>query len=80
MIECAEIEAYFKIDDVHFAKASGDGYHYELIVVSDVFAAMSKIQRQQWVYHKLHTHIQDGSIHALTMKTWTVKEWEQRHG
>ena len=62
--------------EVDFVRVEGDGYHYHLTVVADVFEGKSKVQRQQWVYALLKEHITQGSLHALTMKTLTKLEWE----
>jgi acid stress-induced BolA-like protein IbaG/YrbA len=68
------------VDGVEYAQVTGDGYHYQLTIVSDVFTGKSKVARQQWVYAQLKDDITTGSLHALSMKTWTKKEWEQQHG
>ena len=68
------------LDGVHFAAVSGDGYHYDLTLVSDVFLGQSKLARQRWVYAKLNERIQSGSLHAVNLHTWTLDEWEKRHG
>jgi acid stress-induced BolA-like protein IbaG/YrbA len=65
-------------DGVVYVKASGDGYHYELTVVSNQFEGMRTLLRQQWVYDKLQNYITSGALHALTMKTWTEAEWEKK--
>lgn len=69
-----------EIPEVIYVKVEGDGYHYNLTLVSDVFAGMSKVARQQWVYGLLKEYITTGSLHALSMKTWTKDEWEIQHG
>jgi len=71
LLECGEIE---------FVSVEGDGYHYQLIVVSEAFAGKSLVARQQWVYSKLNDYITTGSLHALSMKTWTHEEWEKKRG
>jgi acid stress-induced BolA-like protein IbaG/YrbA len=68
------------LDDVYKIWVEGDGYHYHLTVVSDVFKGKSKVARQQWVYAQLKEYITDGSLHAVTMKTLTVDEWREQHG
>lgn len=68
------------VDGVEYAQVMGDGYHYQLTIVSDVFLGKSKVARQQWVYAQLKNDITSGSLHALSMKTWTKNEWEQQHG
>ena len=65
---------------VSHVKMEGDGYHYYLTIVSDVFLGKSKVARQQWVYAQLKQYITTGSLHALSMKTWTNEEWEKQHG
>lgn len=54
---------------------TGDGQHFEAIVVSNEFAGKSRIQRQQLVYRTLGDRM-TGEIHALSMKTFTPEEWE----
>lgn len=68
------------IDDVDYVCVEGDGYHYELTIVSDIFLDKSKVARQQWVYAKLKEDILSGSLHAINMKTWTKSEWEKQRG
>lgn len=68
------------IDGVQEVLVEGDGYHYELTIVSDLFLGLTKVKRQQWVYAQLKNDITSGALHALSMKTWTVNEWEKQHG
>lgn len=65
---------------VYRAEVRGDGYHYQVVVVSDHFEGLPRIKREQWVYAQLGEWITSGQLHAVTMKTWTVSEWEQNHG
>lgn len=38
MLKNEEIEQQFKaIDDVFYVKVDGDGYHYQITIVSDIF-------------------------------------------
>jgi len=67
-------------DGVEYVQVKGDGYHYQLTIVSDVFVGKSKVARQQWVYAQLKDYITTGTLHALSMKTWTKTEWEKQHG
>lgn len=68
------------IEGVEYVQVKGDGYHYQLTIVSDLFVGKSKVARQQWVYAQLKNYITTGSLHALSMKTWTKNEWEKQHG
>ena len=54
-----------------------DGRHFTAIVISAAFADKSRIQKQQLVYATLGNHIADGTIHAISIKTFTPLEWEQ---
>jgi acid stress-induced BolA-like protein IbaG/YrbA len=81
MISNEELERrLLETGEVEFVEVSGDGYHYQLTVVSNAFLGKSKVARQQWVYAKLRDYITTGSLHALSMKTWTKEEWEKNHG
>lgn len=55
---------------------TGDGQHFEAVVVSVEFAGKSRIQRHQRVYETLGERMR-GEIHALSMKTLTPEEWEK---
>ena len=73
----SRLQALTEVDHV---QVTGDGYHYHLNIVSDVFLGKSKVQRQQWVYAQLKDEITTGQLHALSMTTWTKNEWEKQHG
>lgn len=68
------------IAGVEHVEVQGDGYHYQLVVVSNQFEGLPRIKREQWVYAQLMAWITTGQLHAVTMKTWTVAEWENNHG
>lgn len=57
-----------------YLTVTGDGQHFEAVVVSGEFAGKSRIQRQQLVYQTLGSRM-TGEIHALSMKTFTPEEW-----
>lgn len=76
-----QLESQFSgIAEVDYVHAEGDGYHYQLTVVSDAFIDKSRVARQQWVYAILSEHILSGDLHAIQMNTWTKSEWEKQHG
>lgn len=82
MVSNKQIEEHFNaIDEVSYVKVEGDGYHYQLTIVTDIFLNKTKVARQQWVYAQLNDLITSGKLHALTMKTWTKEEWgKQQNG
>ena len=52
----------------------GDGYKYQVNVVSGTFAGLNRVKRQQAVYKVLNEHIQSGAIHAVNMLLQTPEE------
>jgi acid stress-induced BolA-like protein IbaG/YrbA len=55
-------------------EVSGDGAHFEAIIVSDAFEGKRLIARHQLVYAALGDRMRD-EIHALSMKTLTPQEF-----
>ncbi|WP_395479696.1 BolA family iron metabolism protein IbaG [Candidatus Curculioniphilus buchneri] len=62
------------LDEIH---VSGDGKHFQIIAVSDQFAGMSRVKKQQMIYIPLMEYISDDRIHALSIKVYTQEEWKQ---
>lgn len=58
-------------------RVQGEGSHYDIIAVGQVFAGLRPVRRQQLVYAALREQIADGSIHAVNMRTLTPEEWRQ---
>ena len=56
-------------------KVSGDGSHFEAIVIGDIFDGLSLVKKQQKVYATLGDKITSGEVHALTIKTFTADEY-----
>ena len=57
------------------AQVSGDGSHFQVIDVGEMFDGMSRVKKQQAVYAPLMEYIADNRIHALTIKALTPQEW-----
>jgi len=55
-------------------EVSGEGNHFNISVVGDVFEGLNAVKKQQLVYAVLNDAIADGSIHAVNMKTLTRAE------
>ena len=60
-----------------YLTVAGDGQHFEAVIVSEEFAGLSRIQRQQRVNKTLGNRM-EGEIHALSMKTFTPQEWQEK--
>ena len=57
------------------AHVSGDGSHFQVIAVGEIFDGMSRVKKQQAVYAPLMEYIADNRIHALSIKAFTPQEW-----
>ena len=81
MLTNEEIEQRLRAnDDVFYVKVEGDGYKYQLTIVTDQFLGKAKVARQQWVYAQLKDYITTGRLHAISMDTWTKEEWGNKNG
>ena len=52
---------------------SGDGRHFDAVIVCAGFAGKSRIQQHQMVYSALGNKMKD-DIHALSMRTMTPED------
>lgn len=53
-----------------------DGAHFEGTIVSELFEGLSRVKQHQMVFGTLGDKMKS-EIHALSMKTYTPKEWKQ---
>ncbi|WP_372863474.1 BolA family protein [Spongiibacter sp.] len=62
----------------HFADGvftvTGEGNHFDVQVVSEAFAGLRPVRRQQLVYAAVNDWIKDGSLHAINIKALTPAE------
>ncbi len=56
---------------------SGDGSHFQVIAVGELFDGMSRVKKQQTVYGPLMPFIADNRMHAVSIKAYTPAEWER---
>ncbi len=54
-------------------RVSGDGQHFEALIVSESFRGKNRVQRHQMVYAALGERMRE-EIHALSMRTLTPEE------
>lgn len=66
--------AALPLDEAH---VTGDGSHFQAIVVGAMFDGMSRVKKQQTVYAPLMEYIADNRIHALSIKAYTPEEWQR---
>ena len=66
------------IADAKVLLDSPDLVHFSATVISDQFLGLKSLERQRLVYAPLATDLQNGKIHALSLKTFTFEEWEKK--
>ena len=62
-----------------YLDVSGDGRHFDAIVVSDDFIDKSRIARHRLIYEALGDKMKE-EVHALSMKLYTNSEWIEANG
>ncbi|WP_240220024.1 BolA family protein [Rheinheimera hassiensis] len=58
-------------------RVTAEGSHYAVIAVGDCFTDVSRVKQQQMIYAPLMAAIADGSIHAVSIKTFTPQQWRR---
>lgn len=58
------------------AHVEGDGAHFTAVVVCPEFTGKTRVQKQQLVTDTVKAQLLDGSLHALSIKTFTPEEWD----
>jgi len=65
---------------LHFGHKGMDdhgGGHYQLLIVSNKFAGLSRVHRHKLVYDVLNSYFKN-KIHALSITTLTFDEYEKK--
>jgi len=63
--------------ELHEVKVKSEGTHFQIIAIDDKFADMSRVKKQQFVYAPLSELISDGTIHAVSIKTFSTQQWQR---
>ena len=63
--------------DCAHVEVTGDGRHFNAVVVSETFSGKPTIRRHRLVYATLGSHFADDVLHALSLRTYTPDQWEQ---
>ena len=58
-------------------QVQGDGRHWYATLVSAEFEGKRLIQRHQRVYATLGNRMVTDEVHALSMRTYSLAEWEK---
>lgn len=76
MMDAQQIEGLLRkqleLDEVYVKL---DGANVNIIAVGEIFASLSRVKRQQAVYTPLKPLIADGTLHAVSIKTYTPEDW-----
>ena len=70
------IGSLIKSSEISVVDSNGTGDHFSVLIVSDEFKDITLIKRHQMVYDCLKQYITK-EIHALQLKTLTIKEYEK---
>lgn len=62
------------LDELHI---KFDGSQCRINAVSDMFDDLSRVKRQQVVLKPLADIIKDGTVHAITVKTFNKAQWQR---
>ena len=63
-LDCAHIEV------------TGDGRHFNAVVVSEAFAGKPAIRQHRLVYETLGDRFDNDTLHALALRTYTPEQWK----
>lgn len=79
MVSEQDILAWLKVDfPEDHVEVTGDGRHFEALIVSESFAGLSKLARHRLVYQSLGDKV-GGLIHALSLSTKTPAEHQNEN-
>ncbi len=70
----SSIEAELEFDKLD---VQGEGGRYEIFIVSEIFAGMNRVKKQQTVYRPIKSLLADGSVHAVTIKAFAPSELQE---
>lgn len=57
---------------------AGEGCNFSVTVISDVFAGLSPVKRQQRVLAAVQEPLASGALHAISLTVLTPTEWQER--
>ncbi len=75
MVDPSSIEQSIRAGlPVTHVEVTGDGAHFDAVIVSPSFAGLNRVRQHQLVYAALGDRMRV-EIHALSMKTFSPEEW-----
>jgi acid stress-induced BolA-like protein IbaG/YrbA len=77
MVSPVDIQTYIRNAlPCEHVEVTGDGRHFEAVIVSAEFRGRTMVQQHQLVYQALGERMRE-EIHALSMKTYTPEQWAE---
>ncbi len=61
-----------------YLTVTGDGRHFEAVVVSSEFESRATLARHRLVYATLNEHFASEALHALSLQTYTPEQWREQ--
>ncbi len=81
MLDPKQIETWIAAGlECQHLSVDGDGAHFATVIVSDKFAGLNRVKRQQLINAILKPRFDSGELHALSMQTLTAEEWSAARG
>ena len=71
------IQAQLPDAEVMVRDLTGGGDHLDAVVISSAFEGKTRVKQHQLVYGALQEALNSEAIHALALKTYTPKAWQQ---
>ncbi|XBC44198.1 MAG: BolA/IbaG family iron-sulfur metabolism protein [Buchnera aphidicola (Schlechtendalia peitan)] len=59
-------------------KVIGDNHHIEIIAIDDIFYNKNEVDKQKMIYSELMDYISKKIIHSISIKTYSLKEWNNK--
>lgn len=70
------IELVVENESHNHSVPAGSETHFKVLIVSDHFQGLSRIERQQAIYKVLSDELKSG-VHALSQRVYTSQEWQK---
>ncbi|MCW5197183.1 BolA family protein [Buchnera aphidicola] len=58
---------------------TGDNNHIKIVAIGKIFEGINNVQKQQIIYKPLTKYIIEKKIHAISIHTFTLKEWKKKN-
>lgn len=80
-MQANEVKAMIErgLPDAEVNVAGEDGVHFEATVISAAFDGKTMLAQHQMVFATLGDHMQQGTIHALALRTFTPEQWADQN-